>query len=116
MLNFSVTLASIFLLSNKGESAASFYHQVAALFPDMFCNYYLVTNHKIAKISTTTKAREKISTDFESLIFQKNDVCLSKFQNTKKKLLNKMSHRFLQTTMNQAVYWVKESHWLIKTQ
>jgi hypothetical protein len=29
----------------------------------------LVKNHKIAKNSTTTKAREKISTDLESLDF-----------------------------------------------
>jgi hypothetical protein len=27
--------------------------------PDIFCNLYLVKNHKIAKNSTTTKAREK---------------------------------------------------------
>jgi hypothetical protein len=45
----------------RGESAASFCHHVAAWFPDMFCNFYLVKNHKIAKNSTTTKAREKIS-------------------------------------------------------
>jgi hypothetical protein len=31
------------------------------LFPDMFCNFYFVKNHKIAKNSATTKAREKIS-------------------------------------------------------
>jgi hypothetical protein len=42
-----------------GKSAACFYRQVAAWFPDMFCNFYLVKNHKIAKNSTTTKAREK---------------------------------------------------------
>jgi hypothetical protein len=33
---------------------------VAAWFPDMFWNFSL---HKIAKNSTTTKAREKISTN-----------------------------------------------------
>jgi hypothetical protein len=32
---------------------------VAAMFLDMFCNFYSVKNHKIAKNSTTTKAREK---------------------------------------------------------
>jgi hypothetical protein len=37
----------------------------------MFCNFYLVKTYKIAKNSTTTKAREKISTDLESLEFQK---------------------------------------------
>jgi hypothetical protein len=33
----------------------------------MFGKFYLVKNYKIAKNSTTTKAREKISTDLESL-------------------------------------------------
>jgi hypothetical protein len=42
---------------NEGESAASFCHQLAALFPDMFCNFYLVKNHKIAHNSTTAKAK-----------------------------------------------------------
>jgi hypothetical protein len=54
---------------NEGESAASFCCQVAALFPDMFCNFYLWKNHKINKYSTTTKAKEKISADLESLEF-----------------------------------------------
>jgi hypothetical protein len=31
---------------NVGKSAASFCHQVAAWFPDMFSNLYLVKNHK----------------------------------------------------------------------
>jgi hypothetical protein len=34
----------------------------------VFCNFYTVKNHKIAKNSTTTKAREK-STALESLEF-----------------------------------------------
>jgi hypothetical protein len=38
---------------------------VAAWVPDMFCNFYLVKNYKIAKNSTTTKARAKIKTDLE---------------------------------------------------
>jgi hypothetical protein len=42
---------------------------VAAWVSDMFCNFYLMKNHKIAKNSTTTKASEKISTDVESLEF-----------------------------------------------
>jgi len=54
---------------NEGESAASFCWLVAALFPDMFFNIYVVKNHKIAKSSTNTKARYKISTDLESLKF-----------------------------------------------
>jgi hypothetical protein len=56
-------------LINEVKSAASFCRQVAAWFPNMFCNFYLVKNHKIANNSTTTKAREKISTDLESLEF-----------------------------------------------
>ncbi len=36
---------------NEGKSAASFCHQVAVWFPDMFCGYYLVKNPKIAKNS-----------------------------------------------------------------
>jgi len=39
-------------------------HQLA-----IHCNFYLVKNHKIAKNSTTTKARENISADLESLEF-----------------------------------------------
>jgi len=52
---------------NEAKSAASFCRQVAAWAVDMFCDFYLMKNHKIAKNSTTTKAREKLSTDFESL-------------------------------------------------
>jgi hypothetical protein len=55
---------------NEGESAASFCCQVAAWFPDMFCNFYFVKNHKIAKNSTTTKAKEK-STDLAKCLFIK---------------------------------------------
>jgi hypothetical protein len=47
----------------EGKSAASFCHQVATLVPEMFCNFYLVKNQKIANKSTTTKTREKISAD-----------------------------------------------------
>jgi hypothetical protein len=56
-------------MANEEGSAASFCHQLEALFPDMFCNFYLVKNHKIAKNSTTIKAREKISTYLESIDF-----------------------------------------------
>jgi hypothetical protein len=48
---------------NQGKYVASIYCQVPAWFPDMLRNFYLVKNHKIAKIPTTTKAREKISAD-----------------------------------------------------
>ncbi len=34
---------------NEGISAASFCPQVAAWVPDMFCNFYLLKNRKIAK-------------------------------------------------------------------
>jgi hypothetical protein len=44
---------------------------VAAWFSDVFCSFYLVKNDKIANNSTTTKAREKISTGLESLGFKK---------------------------------------------
>jgi hypothetical protein len=57
------------LVFNEGTSAASFCHQVAALVPDMFWNFYLVKNDKIANNSVTTQAKEKISTDLESLEF-----------------------------------------------
>ncbi len=43
--------------SDERESAASFCHQLAALFHDLFCNFYLVKNNKITKHSTTTTAR-----------------------------------------------------------
>jgi hypothetical protein len=39
-----------------GESGASFCRQVAAWFPNMVCNFYLVKNHKIAKNSIKIKA------------------------------------------------------------
>jgi len=74
---------------------------VAAWFPDMFCNFYLVKNHKFAKNSTTIKAGEKIGTGLESLEFYNNfDICLTKFKNNQI-LLNKIS---------QAIYLMKEPH------
>jgi hypothetical protein len=64
----------------------------------MFCSFYLIKNHKIANNSTTTKAREKLSTDLEDFrVLEFFDVCLTKFKNNKI-LLNKISHRFLWTT------------------
>jgi hypothetical protein len=39
--------------------ASSFCHQVAALVPGMFCNFYSVKNHKIANNLTPTEDREK---------------------------------------------------------
>jgi hypothetical protein len=52
----------------EDKSAANFYCWVAAWFPDLFCNFYLVKNHKHVYNSATTEAR-KISTDLESLKF-----------------------------------------------
>jgi hypothetical protein len=60
----------------------------------MFCNFYLVKNHKFAKNSTTTEGRYKICTDLENLEF--SDVCLTRFKNNQI-LLNKVIHRFLLT-------------------
>jgi hypothetical protein len=55
---------------NEGISAASFCQQVAAWFPDMLCNFYLVKNHKIdLKNQQTLKLEKKMSTDLESLEF-----------------------------------------------
>ncbi len=48
----------------EGKSAASFCRQEAARLPDMFYKFNLVQNNKIAKKLTTTKDREKISTDW----------------------------------------------------
>jgi hypothetical protein len=45
------------MMTNWNKSAAIFCQQVAALFYGVFCNLYLVKNHKITKNSTTTKAR-----------------------------------------------------------
>jgi hypothetical protein len=56
-------------LYNGGKSAARFYCKVAALVPDMFCDFYLAKNHKIIKNSAITETREKISTYLESLEF-----------------------------------------------
>ncbi len=57
--------------SNEGKSAVSFCRQVAAWFPDMFCNFYFVKICKIGKNETTTKAGEKISAVLGSLEFRK---------------------------------------------
>ncbi len=83
------------LHNNEGKIAASFCWQVAALVPDMFCNFYLLKNHKIAKSSATTEARGKISTYLESSEFYRFfNVGLTKFENYQI-LLNKICHIFL---------------------
>jgi hypothetical protein len=50
------TVINLFI--NEEKSAASFCCQEAALDPDMFCDFYIVKNHKIANNSATTEARE----------------------------------------------------------
>ncbi len=42
------------------KSAASLYRKVAAWVLDIFCNFYLVKNHKIANDSTTAQARGNV--------------------------------------------------------
>ncbi len=66
-LNFVHFLTPVLIRYNEGKSAASFCHQVAAWFPDMFWNFQVLKNPKIPKNSTTTKAKEKIRTDLETL-------------------------------------------------
>jgi hypothetical protein len=99
-----------------GKSGVTFCHQVAAWFPDMFSNFYLLKNHKIAK-NSNTKDREKISTDLESSDFLKLfGEGLTKLKNNQI-LLNNISHRFLLTTklftrrksLIVSILWPKES-------
>jgi hypothetical protein len=64
---------------------------VAAWVQDMFCYLYSVKSHKIANITATTEAREKICSDLESLNFLKLfDTCLTKLENYQI-LLNKLA-------------------------
>jgi hypothetical protein len=66
---------------NEEKSSASLGRQVAARFPDMFFNFYLVKNHKIANYSATTKAREKTKHIFGILRSNKNfDAFFTKFK------------------------------------
>jgi len=66
--------------SNEGKSAASFCRQVAALVPDMFCNFYLVKNHKTVNNSATTEARAKICTYWNTWNFRNFFyVCLTNY-------------------------------------
>jgi hypothetical protein len=60
LLNGTLKVAVVQVMQlNEGKSAASFCRQVAAWFPDMFCYFYFVKKHKIAKNSTATEARKK---------------------------------------------------------
>jgi hypothetical protein len=50
--------------------------QVAALGLNMFCNFYLVKNHKIANNSATTEAREKNKYIFGILRILEKFLCM----------------------------------------
>jgi hypothetical protein len=53
-----------------GLISCQFLPQMAAWFPEMLCNFYLVKNYKIANnLVTTEEATGKISTYLESLYF-----------------------------------------------
>jgi hypothetical protein len=71
--------SSVMFIDGEGKSAGSFCQQVAAWVLGMFCKFYLVKNHKIAKIQHPLKAEKKIRTDLEFLEFYY--VCLTKFKN-----------------------------------
>jgi hypothetical protein len=45
--------------TNEGKSAASFWYRGAAWVPDIFCNFYLVKNCKIAKTQQPLKQEKK---------------------------------------------------------
>jgi hypothetical protein len=60
---------SLVLAANEWKSAASFCCKVAALVKAMFCNFYLVKNHKIADTQQPLKLEKKISTYLEFLEF-----------------------------------------------
>jgi len=52
---------------------------VDAWVSSIFCNFYLVKNHKLTESLATTKAREKMSAELETLKFWNIfDVCLTK--------------------------------------
>jgi hypothetical protein len=57
-------------MGHEGKSAVSFCCLVATWVPHMFCNFYLVKNHKKAD-NSTTKDREKYKHTLESSEFQK---------------------------------------------
>ncbi len=61
---------------NEGKSAVSFCRQVASWVKDMFCNFYLAKNHKIAKNSRTPKVREKSKHRFGILRISEISRCM----------------------------------------
>ncbi len=71
VIRLNVVMLSVITMSVvvPDKSAAGFCRQAAVWVADRFCSFHLAKNHKIANISTTTKAREKISNDLESFEF-----------------------------------------------
>jgi hypothetical protein len=53
--------------NTRDKSAVRLCHQVAAWVPHTCSHFYLARNHKIADSQQPAEAREKISTDWESL-------------------------------------------------
>jgi hypothetical protein len=79
-----------FSFDDNGNTPLTFQWEITKY---MFCDFYLVKNHKIGNNSTTTRAW-KISTDLESLEFKTFlSVGLAKFENNQI-LLNKISRIF----------------------
>ncbi len=79
---------------------------MAARVSDMFCNFYLLKNHKIGKNSTTTKAREKISTYLESVeSYQFFDTRFTKFKNDQLLIIKLATDFYWQPDQNSFSNW-----------
>ncbi len=63
------TKISMDLTMNKYDQWGEISCQILSPGGNMFCEFYLVKNHKIANNSATTEANEKISIDLESVEF-----------------------------------------------
>jgi len=69
----------VIYIDKKDMSVAGFCRQVAARTSDTFCNFYLTKNHKIATMSTTIEAKEKISTAWNHYKFR-NFLCMLQYK------------------------------------
>jgi hypothetical protein len=68
---------------------------VAALVPEMFCNFYLVKKHNFANDPTAAVAREKIIANLESLEFYNYfDAGLTKLKNNQTLLIINLATDF----------------------
>jgi len=56
VLNWITDRVGVLMMGNRLPVSAARW-QLAGLVPDMFCNFYLVKNDKIADNSVTTRAR-----------------------------------------------------------